>query len=306
MVGIPVAHRCGFAGGRPAVYYDELVPADAGRPPLVLLHGGAHTGSCYLTTADDRPGWAYALAGRGHRVVVPDWPGSGRSGKPEGDELTGEVVCKGLAAAIEGVGAPVVVMTHSMSGVYGWRLIEMLGPRIAALVAIAPGPPGNIQPEPKVLRRNAEAIEIQALSLTWRLSLTQPFLSDEQFVHKKLVGNSARFPRDRVAAYAATLQPLGPRLIFERQNIDGSQIKIGNTDGFRDKPILIVTGTDDIDHPRDVDGRIAEWLKSIGARVDYWFLQDRGIAGNGHMMMIEDNSDEIAALIADWIETAVG
>ena len=29
---------------------------------------------------------------------------------------------------------------------------------------------------------------------------------------------------------------------------------------------------------------------------------ERGIAGNGHMPMCEDNSDEIAALIVAWLE----
>jgi hypothetical protein len=34
---------------------------------------------------------------------------------------------------------------------------------------------------------------------------------------------------------------------------------------------------------------------------EYIGLADKGIFGNGHMMMLERNSDEIAALIAGWI-----
>jgi len=110
----------------------------------------------------------------------------------------------------------------------------------------------------------------------------------------------------RIHAYKATLQPLAPRLLFERQNIDGSQLRVQHTGSFRGKPILIVTGTDDIDHPRDVDGRTSDWLAGLGARVDYWFLEDQGIKGNGHMMMLEENSDEIANLIESWIRSNVG
>ena len=38
------------------------------------------------------------------------------------------------------------------------------------------------------------------------------------------------------------------------------------------------------------------------AHADFVYLGDRGIHGNGHMMMLESNSDEIAGLTADWIE----
>ena len=46
-----------FAPSDPAVYYDILRPdPPGGRPPLVLVHGGGHTGACYLCTPDGRPG----------------------------------------------------------------------------------------------------------------------------------------------------------------------------------------------------------------------------------------------------------
>jgi hypothetical protein len=40
--------------------------------------------------------------------------------------------------------------------------------------------------------------------------------------------------------------------------------------------------------------------------VDVVWLADRGITGNGHMMMLEDNSAEIAGMIGGWIRTAGG
>ena len=39
-----------------------------------------------------------------------------------------------------------------------------------------------------------------------------------------------------------------------------------------------------------------------GAKADFCFLADRGIVGNGHMLMLEDNSDEIAGIILDWLD----
>ena len=302
----PITHRAGYTSDTPVVFYDTLVPARATNRPIVMIHGGAHTAACYLVTADGRPGWAYEFAARGHPVTAPDWPGTGRSAKMPYAELTGEVVCAGLANLIIGIGESVVLMTHSMSGAYGWRLTEMLGSRIVAIVGVAPSPPGNIQSEPRLIRRDSEVVEVEALSLVWRVPLNQPLLADDSLVDQKLVGTSTRFPREHLAHYRTTLEPLPPRLLYERQNIDGSQIRVRDTGPLRGKPVLIVTGTDDIDHPRDFDGRTAQWLTVAGAKVDYWFLSDKGIAGNGHMMMLESNSDQIVALIAEWLAAKVG
>ncbi len=65
----------------------------------------------------------------------------------------------------------------------------------------------------------------------------------------------------------------------------------------------MLTGTEDLGHPRAVDEPIADWLNANGASADFIYLGDQGITGNGHMLMLEDNSDAIAQLIIDWIES---
>ncbi len=64
----------------------------------------------------------------------------------------------------------------------------------------------------------------------------------------------------------------------------------------------MVTGTADVDHPRKLDESIVEFFNTNGAKADYIYLGDRGIVGNGHMMMMEKNSDALAALVLSWIE----
>jgi len=49
----------------------------------------------------------------------------------------------------------------------------------------------------------------------------------------------------------------------------------------------------------------AKYLNQAGVRTDYIRLVDAGIRGNGHMVMIEKNNLEIAALIARWLEKNV-
>jgi pimeloyl-ACP methyl ester carboxylesterase len=145
----------------PVTYFDAIEPTGGrtGKPPMFLIHGGAHTGACYLMTADGRLGWAHAFAQAGYRVVIPDWPGSGRSGYVPYDDLTGETVVAGLGKALIAVGEPAVVMTYSMSGPYGWKLLEQYGDHVAKIVAVAPGPPGNIQAAATIANETPEKLD---------------------------------------------------------------------------------------------------------------------------------------------------
>src|SRR5207249_6199929 len=69
-----VSHCAEFVAHSFAVYFDHLTPdSSAHHPNVVMVHGGSHTGSCYLITAEGKPGWAYRFAERGYRVAVPDW-----------------------------------------------------------------------------------------------------------------------------------------------------------------------------------------------------------------------------------------
>ena len=47
------------------------------------------------------------------------------------------------------------------------------------------------------------------------------------------------------------------------------------------------------------------FIKSAGVPVDFIKLQDIGIRGNGHFVMLEKNNLEIAKAIADWLDKRV-
>jgi hypothetical protein len=48
---------------------------------------------------------------------------------------------------------------------------------------------------------------------------------------------------------------------------------------LRGKRILVMTGTDDVDHPQKLDGSIVEWLNQNGAKAEFIYLGDRDIIG---------------------------
>ena len=47
------------------------------------------------------------------------------------------------------------------------------------------------------------------------------------------------------------------------------------------------------------------FLRQAGVTVNFTLLAERGIRGNGHFMMLEKNSDQIALFITDWIQRTV-
>jgi pimeloyl-ACP methyl ester carboxylesterase len=300
-----LTHETGLITAPVSVYFETFAPPTAtGKPTVVMVHGGAHTGACYQRTADGRPGWAYRFVERGYRTVVPDWPGTGRNGYIPLDKLDGATVVEGLGALIRSFGAPVVLLTHSMSGCYGWRLLELHGDLIDLLVGVAPSPPGNIQKLAPVFAETETHIETEAFGGRVRVDKTMPVVGSRDFVERKLVGASRYFPRDQIAGYGASLLAIPPRLWLERMNVHGSQLRVSDPQRLAGKRVFVITGTEDLDHSRESDGAIVTWLNANGAKADFCFLADRGIVGNGHMLMLEDNSDTIADIILEWLETA--
>lgn len=295
-------HRAGVTEAPPSVYFDVLEPGDGQAvATVVMIHGGSHSGSCYLRTVDGRPGWAYVFARRGYRVVVPDWPGTGRSAAVPLDRLTADVVVEGLGQLVASLEGPVILLTHSMGGALGWRVAELARERIDRLVAVAPGPPGNIMSEPKILREAGSEIEIESGPIRYSLHLDRWHQNDRDFVERKLIGASRFFPRHLVDAYAASLLATAPRLLYQRRNVRGSQVKVADPRRFAGLPILVVTGSEDLDHTREIDGATVDWLKAAGAKAEFLWLADVGIVGNGHMLMLEENSDAIAERILGWL-----
>ena len=63
-------------------------------------------------------------------------------------------------------------------------------------------------------------------------------------------------------------------------------------------PILIVLSEASYHAP--YDHCTAKWLDQAGVKNTFVRLADRGIHGNGHMMMLEKNNLEISAFLRRW------
>ena len=68
-------------------------------------------------------------------------------------------------------------------------------------------------------------------------------------------------------------------------------------------PILVVDGEASFHAP--YEQCTIGYLKQAGVDATWMALGKMGIHGNGHMMMLEKNSDQIAAAMADWLDKAM-
>jgi len=291
---------CFYSGTTAHPIYVDRLSAAAGKPghkPVVMIHGGGHTGACYLATPDGRPGWAPLFAAQGRDVFVPDWPGHGRS--PMGADfpsLGTRDIAESLIVLLEATG-PAVLLAHSAGGPIAWWVAERRPDLVAAIVGVAPGPPANLQRD---LPDDPAAIA----ALRDDASAGCPVYSPEDRAIRfgaefaaAFWANAPRFPKAAFENYRRGIVPESARVLNERFNIGGRGLKIDDPRNLARHPILIVTGDHDPRHPRAVDEATARYL---GAK--FVWLPDIGIAGNGHMLMIEDNSDAIARLILEWLD----
>lgn len=249
--------------------------------PIVLFHGGAHTGSCYLSTPDGRMGWAPYLVERGWVTYVVDWPGHGRSGFTE-DLATmslQKVVAAGVAL-LKKIGLAVILL-HSRSGPVGWKLAELAPKHVAAVVGVAPGPPANLVPVPE------DGPQTQPID-----RLTFP-TGD----HLDYTG-SGLFPKGAFLEYAAFRVPEGSRSLSERNNANGLGLYVRGPEALAGVPVLVVTGDQDAGHPREVDEATARYFGG-----DFVWLVDAELPGHGHMMMLEHGNLEVADVFLTWLQS---
>jgi pimeloyl-ACP methyl ester carboxylesterase len=279
--GPPGAFWVGAAGA--PMYVERLEPSGGTLQPypLVLVHGAGQTGASYLVTPDGREGWAPYFARRGFVTYVVDLPGHGRAGQPaDFASWSGLRYVEALEALLERTG-PALVLTHSMGGRVGWKLAERAPERLVGLFAVAPARPPNLVPP------GAAPLPEDA-----------PYVQDPSFVRTYLT-NTARFPREAWETFLATLVPESPRVVNEGRNAAGPELDVG-PDVLRGIPSVALTAEADAADPPPIVAASAAYFGIPLLRTDL----DWGLPGHGHMMMLERGSEELAARIADWLETA--
>lgn len=269
-----------------------------------MLPGLFHSGVCYLQTPDNRKGWAKLLSESGYRVLVSDLPGTGRSGYIPQDKIDGEFLINGYKDLIEELESEeIILFTHSLTGPHGFKLAEILPRNIRALVSVEPGLIGNIQEPIEPIEETEKYVKAEAKGFTFELDFeTRLFTADQRFVDRLTKDYTKNFPKDQksIDQYTSSMQSGSSRLMYERLNINNSQVSINDFSKLEQVRLLIVTGSEDPVHI-DTDQQITKYLRKQEVEVDHFHLEEQGITGNGHMMMLEKNNKEVLDFIRGWL-----
>jgi pimeloyl-ACP methyl ester carboxylesterase len=272
--------------------------------PLLLIHGGGATGACWRATPDGRLGWADQLAARGYECWVTDWPGTGRSGNRNGLEIEYADVVDGYRALLRDViREPVVVMCHSMGGAVTWQLVEHDGDLVAGVLSVAGAYPANVVARSEVLADDGDVAEIRFADTGVVMTVDRRVMNlyGDGYVYQQAIATSTRFPREHVDALRAGFVGLPPRMLLQRLGVLEGMPTVDDGGAFAGKPIRLLTGGEDPAHTRAIEERTIALLRGWGADAELVWLPDRGIAGNGHFLFFESNSDELLDVVVEQL-----
>jgi pimeloyl-ACP methyl ester carboxylesterase len=316
-------------------YVQSYAPQVVRQPfPIVMIHGGHQSAVNFETTPDGRPGWAersveagfavYLLdqPGRGRSAFTPEygrpdpphttarieqrttapeafglwpqahlhtqWPGTGRAGDPIFDQFYAsqvpEIADRGLreelvrvagVALLERIG-PAILLTHSQSGHQGWQIGDTCPELVRAIVAIEPGGPPSV-----------EIATVGAPGFFEEGERARPF----GLTYNQLAYEPAVVDPEIDLPYVRQESPVQPTLaVCSLQQEPARRLK-----NLARIPVVVITGEASYHAP--YDHCTARYLRQAGVDAVHVRLEDFGIRGNGHMMMLEKNSDEIVRLI---------
>jgi pimeloyl-ACP methyl ester carboxylesterase len=173
------------------------------------------------------------------------------------------------AALLDKIG-PAILLTHSMGGPMGWLMADARPDLVKAIVAVEPLAPafGELAPGLGQLKWG-----LTAAPMTLKPAAAE--LSDLQLISH---------PADASHPLPMRLQAV-PARKWER---------LGKT------PTLIVTA--EASFMTSLSQGTVAFLEQVGVPVSHLQLAEHGQHGNGHLMMLEQNSDAVASLISSWLE----
>ncbi|CAK4032506.1 Hypothetical predicted protein [Lecanosticta acicola] len=222
------------------------------------------------------------------------WPGTGHVGDPifdafyasqvpalSNETLQAELNNASYSALVDKIGEPVIVVTHSQSGPFGWQLADSRPHLIRALVAIEPqGPPFQNWAGPPF------AAGFSSTGGSRRFGVTNLPLHYEPSIG----GDGSELMTETVLAANANVSACTLQVEPAKKLVNIAQV-----------PILMLTA--EASYHRVYDHCTVKYLEQAGVGVDYVQLGDVGIHGNSHFAFLEKNNLEIVdQVVRPWMD----
>ncbi len=238
------------------------------------------------------------------------WPGNAQPGDPAFDnyfasnvpsmdnrEMQARMNVEALVALLDRIG-PSIVLVHSQSGQYGWPLAQARPMLVKAIVAAEPsGPPVHDVVVP------GEARFGMPFDNATKVAGTEIFRDDPRLKRFGL-GNTPLTYAPAVTAdsplqFVQQDKAEAPDLVkcWRQKEPARKLVAVG------DRPILYLAAEASFYAP--YNHCTVGYLRQAGVDVSFVKLAEIGLRGNGHMMMMEKNSDAIAQVIVEWLDKNV-
>ena len=176
---------------------------------------------------------------------------------------------------------PAILLVHSQSGAFAWPIADARPKLVKAIVAVEPNGPPVYETEFK-----------GAPDWFADIGAAQDLGARHGAAHLR----SAAQARRRAQAFVRQAKPDGPDLVRGWLQAEPAR----KLPKLAKVPILILVA--EASYHAAYDHCTAAYLTQAGVPNTFIRLEDIGIRGNGHMMMLEKNSDEIAGVIEGWLK----
>jgi pimeloyl-ACP methyl ester carboxylesterase len=177
---------------------------------------------------------------------------------------------------------PGLLIGHSIGAALAAKVMEVASEHVTGLVSIAPAPHGNIA------------------------GTHQPVPSDQAVTFsedamRRFFCNAPRFPKDSIDQYRRSLCSMSPGVFNALASRNGSKdLVIEDFAKVASIPKLVVAADNDQLVPYQMSSTVAESLKARHVTVG----KDWGLTGYGHMIPVENGSEEILKKCLDWFADA--
>ena len=324
------------------MYVEFMEPARKKYPyPIIFVHGGLRTGMNFTGTLDGKEGWAQYFVRQGYAVYIVDqvgrgrspiiekaygparmgdaagvqkryaqqekyklwpqahlhtpWPGGGEMDSPwvmalsasQAVEISSfkkqqELNRDALIALVDKIG-PSIILGHSQAGAFLWPVADARPAGIKAILAIEPnGPP------------------VRALDFTG---------APDWFKYGDV--SLAYGVSDVPLIYSPSVNDASELKFVQQDKADGEGLArcfeqaepARQLPNLREIPTLVLTSEASYHAP--YDHCTVKYLQRAGVKPTFIKLADLGIKGDSHVLMVEKNSREIAAVIARWLAKEV-
>ena len=278
------------------MYVHYRIPAKRTGAAIVMVHGSNHTGMTYETTPDGREGWATWFVRQGHPVYVVDQAGRGRSSfdpTPVNAARDGGADPKKMPSLFLGT------VERSWANFRFGPEYPKPFPNLQFPLEALPQYLSQLVPNTETTLEGAGANTVDGLA-----ALLDKIGPAVVMVHSQ----SGLLGLDTVRKRS--------KLVRGLISVEGGCETMTAADAkehFAKVPFVSVFGDNSVgawgvngDKRREGCIQAAKLVKEAGGRGSFLLLPEAGLKGNSHMMMMDKNNLQVAALIRKWVRENAG